>query len=224
MPFQNLITIITGGASGIGRALGQELARQGATVVIADVNWLGAQEVAGAIVATGGAAFAACVDVRHAADVQSLVDDVVKRHGRLDLIFNNAGIGVGGELHELSLNCWRTAIETNLMGVVHGIAAAYPVMVRHGAGQIVNIASLAGLIASPGLGPYAATKGAVVSLTHALRVEGAAFGVRANVVCPGFVDTAIYENAIGVKFDKKDLLERVGLPVIPASDAARAIL
>src|SRR6516165_850074 len=224
MRFQNLITIITGGASGIGRALGEELALQGATVVIADVNWPGAQEVAGAIVSAGGTAFAACVDVRHAADVQSLVDDVVKRHGRLDLIFNNAGIGVGGELHELSLDCWRTAIETNLMGVVHGIAAAYPVMVRQGAGQIVNIASLAGLVASPGLGPYATAKGAVVSLTRALRVEGESLGVRANVVCPGFVDTAIYENAVGVRLDKKELLDKIGLPVMSARAAALAIL
>jgi NAD(P)-dependent dehydrogenase (short-subunit alcohol dehydrogenase family) len=224
MPFQNLITIITGGASGIGRALGEELARRGATVVIADVNFSGAQEVAGAIAAAGGTAFAVCVDVRHAVDVQTLVEDVVKRHGRLDLIFNNAGIGVGGELHELSLELWRRAIEVNLMGVVHGVAAAYPIMVRQGAGQIVNIASLAGLIASPGLGPYATSKGAVVSLTLALRGEGEALGVRANVVCPGFVDTAIYENAIGVRLDKQELLDKLGLPVMPAREAALAIL
>jgi NAD(P)-dependent dehydrogenase (short-subunit alcohol dehydrogenase family) len=224
MPFQNLITIITGGASGIGRALGEELARRGATVVIADVNLPEAQQVGAAIAAAGGTAFAARVDVRHAADVQVLVDDVVKRHGRLDLIFNNAGIGVGGEIHELSLDLWRTAIEVNLMGVVHGVAAAYPIMVRQGAGQIVNIASLAGLIPSPGFGPYATSKGAVVSLTLALRAEGEALGVRANVVCPGFVDTAIYENAIGVRPDKKELLDALGLPIIPAREAALAIL
>jgi NAD(P)-dependent dehydrogenase (short-subunit alcohol dehydrogenase family) len=224
MPFQNLITIITGGASGIGRALGEELARRGATVVIADVNLPGAQQVGAAITAAGGTAFAACVDVRHAADVQALVDDVVKRHGRLDLIFNNAGIGVGGEFHELSLELWRTAIDVNLMGVVHGVAAAYPIMVRQGAGQIVNIASLAALIPSPGFGPYATSKGAVVSLTLALRAEGEALGVRANVVCPGFVETAIYENVIGVRPDKKELLDALGLPIIPARAAALAIL
>lgn len=224
MPFQNLITIITGGASGIGRALVEELARRGATVVIADVNLPGAQQVVAEIAAAGGTAFAAGVDVRRAADVQALVDDVVQRHGRLDLIFNNAGIGVGGELHELSLELWRTAIEVNLMGVVRGVTAAYPIMVRQGAGQIVNIASLAGLIPSPGLGPYATSKGAVVSLTLALRAEGEALGVRANVVCPGFVDTAIYENAIGVRLDKKELLDKLGLPVMPAREAALAIL
>jgi short-subunit dehydrogenase len=96
--------------------------------------------------------------------------------------------------------------------------------VRQGSGRIVNIASLAGLIASPGLGPYTTTKGAVVSLTKALRVEGEALGVRASVVCPGFVDTAIYENAIGVKLDKGELLERLGLPIMPAHEAALEIL
>jgi NAD(P)-dependent dehydrogenase (short-subunit alcohol dehydrogenase family) len=224
MPFDKQITIVTGGASGIGRALCAELARRGATLIIGDINLSGAQDVARTITASGGSAFAARVDVRQAGDVQALVDHAVEHHGRLDLIFNNAGIGVGGEFQDFSLEHWRTAVEVNLMGVIHGVAAAYPVMVRQGGGQIVNIASLAGLIPSPGLGPYAATKGAVVSLTHALRLEGAAFGVRANVVCPGFVDTAIYENAIGVKFDKKDLLDRIGLPVIPATEAACAIL
>jgi NAD(P)-dependent dehydrogenase (short-subunit alcohol dehydrogenase family) len=214
-----VITIVTGGASGIGRALCEALARRGDTVVVADIDLPGAEKVANAI----GAA-AARVDVRHAAEVQALVDDTVRRHGRLDLIFNNAGIGAGGEVRDLTLEHWRTTIEINLMGVVHGMAAAYPVMVRQGAGHIVNIASLAGLIASPGLAPYATTKGAVVSLTAALRAEGEALGVRASVVCPGFVDTAIFDNAIGVKLDKQDLLDRLGLPIMPAADAARAIL
>jgi NAD(P)-dependent dehydrogenase (short-subunit alcohol dehydrogenase family) len=224
MPFEHLIAIVTGGASGIGRALSEELARRGAAVVVADIHRRGAEEVAATIRASGGTAFAACVDVRQAAEVQALVDDVVQRHGRLDLIFNNAGIGVGGEIRDLPVEHWRTAIEVNLMGVVHGVAAAYPVMVRQRAGQIVNIASLSGLIASPGLAPYATTKGAIVSLTAALRVEGKALGVRASVVCPGFVDTAIHENAVGVKLDKNDLLKKLGLPIMPAAEAARLIL
>ena len=224
MPFERLITIITGGASGIGRALSEELARRGATIIVGDINLNGARQVANAILSSGGTAFAGYVDVRDAGSVQALVSDTVKRHGRLDILFNNAGIGVGGEIHEIALDDWRAAIEVNLMGVIHGVAAAYPIMVRQGAGQIVNIASLAGLIASPGLGPYATAKGAVVSLTNALRAEGEALGVRASVVCPGFVDTAIYENAIGVKVDKSVLLKKIGLRMIPAEEAALRIL
>src|SRR6516225_5536482 len=115
MPLEKLITIITGGASGIGKALCEELARRGATIIVGDINLNGAREVANAILASGGAAFAGYVDVRDAGSVQALVDDTVKRHGRLDILFNNAGIGVGGELHEIALEHWRAAIEVNLM-------------------------------------------------------------------------------------------------------------
>jgi NAD(P)-dependent dehydrogenase (short-subunit alcohol dehydrogenase family) len=224
MPFDKRIAIVTGGASGIGKALCEELARRNATVLVTDINLPGAQAVAAAITAGGGRASAAAMDVRQAVEVQSLVETTVREHGRLDFMFNNAGIGVGGEIRDLALEHWRAAVEVNLMGVIHGVAAAYPIMLRQGWGHIVNISSLSGLIASPGLGPYTATKGAVVSLSQALRAEAEEYGVQASVVCPGFVRTAIFENAIGVKLDKQDLLDKLGLPLIPAEEAARAIL
>jgi NAD(P)-dependent dehydrogenase (short-subunit alcohol dehydrogenase family) len=224
MPFSKCIAVVTGGASGIGKALCEELARRGAIVVVADIQLPAAEKVANAIAASGGVASARYVDVRQAAEVQALVDETVQRHGRLDLMSNNAGIGVGGEVHQIPLEHWRSAIEVNLMGVVHGVAAAYPIMVRQRAGHIVNTASLAGLITSPGLAPYATTKGAVVSLTNALRVEAETSGVRASVVCPGFVDTAIYENAIGMRVDKQELVDAIRLPILSARDAAVAIL
>ncbi len=224
MPFQNQIAIVTGGASGIGKALCEDLAGRGATVLVADIDLAGAQAAAAAIAGRGGRAFAVHVDVREAGGVQALVDDAVREHGRLDLMFNNAGIGVGGELRDLTLDHWRTAVEVNLMGVVHGVAAAYPVMLRQGTGHIVNIASLAGLVPAPGFGPYAATKAAVVSLTSILRAEAETFGVRASVVCPGFVKTRIFEHAIGTKVDKEELTSRIGMPFMPAGDAARRIL
>lgn len=224
MAFSHCVAIVTGGASGIGRALCEELGRRGAVVVVADINETGAQAVAAAVAAMGGRASATFLDVRDAAAIRTLVDSTAEAHGRLDLMVNNAGIGVGGEIPELSLEHWRTVVEINLMGVVHGVIAAYPLMVRQGAGHIVNIASLSALIASPGLAPYATTKGAVVSLTNALRAEAEMYGVKASAVCPGFVATAIFDSAIGVRFDTQDLLNKLRLPVIPAQVAAREIL
>ena len=224
MPLSGRIAIVTGGASGIGRALCVDLARRGALAVVADIDDAGAQTVAAAIAASGGRARASHLDVREAEAVRALVEDTAGAHGRLDYMFNNAGIGCAGEVRDLTLDQWRAVIEINLMGVIHGSTAAYAVMLRQGSGHIVNIASLAGLIASPGLAPYSTTKHAVVGLSAALRAEGADLGVRVSAVCPGFVDTAIFENAIGVKYEKSAVLQRLRLPVMPADRAAREIL
>jgi NAD(P)-dependent dehydrogenase (short-subunit alcohol dehydrogenase family) len=224
MTFRDQVALVTGGASGIGRALCEELGRRGAIVVVSDLNEREAQAVADGIKAAGGRASATYLDVRHELGVRALIETTAEEHGRLDLLFNNAGIGVGGEMRELTMEHWRAVIDINLMGVVHGVAGAYPVMIRQKSGHIVNIASLSALIASPGLGPYATTKGAVVSLTLALRAEAEGYGVKVSAACPGFVMTNIFESAIGVRFETKDLLTRVGLPVISADEAARSIL
>jgi NAD(P)-dependent dehydrogenase (short-subunit alcohol dehydrogenase family) len=163
-------------------------------VVAADADKDGAERTAGDLSERGpGAATAAAVDVRDADAVQALVDQTRDRHGRLDLMVNNAGIGVGGETRELLLAHWDRVIDVNLRGVVHGVHAAYPVMVDQGSGHIVNTASLAGLLPSPGLTPYAMTKHGVVGLSLSLRAEAAGHGVRVTAVCPGVVDTPILD-------------------------------
>jgi NAD(P)-dependent dehydrogenase (short-subunit alcohol dehydrogenase family) len=222
--FQDRIAIVTGGASGIGRALCEELGRRGAVSMVADINYEGAQAVAAAIAGNGGRATAARLDVARAEDVERLVEDTVRAHGRLDYMFNNAGIGVGGEVRDLTLEHWRKAIDINLWGVIHGATAAYAAMLREGSGHIVNIASAAGLVGEPGLAPYSVTKSAVISLSAALRAEAEAFGVRVTAICPGFIDTAIYENAIGIQIDKDEFVKNLPVKLVTAPDAARAIL
>jgi NAD(P)-dependent dehydrogenase (short-subunit alcohol dehydrogenase family) len=191
------VAIVTGGASGIGRALSAALVRRGDEVVLADVDGGAAAEVAEQLTAAGpGTASAATVDVREAAAVAALVTDTAERCGRLDLLFNNAGVGISGPVEELGLAHWDRAIDVNLRGVVHGVHAAYPVMLRQGYGHIVNTASVAGLLPTPGGSPYGTTKWAVVGFSLSLRGEGAARGVRVSVVCPGGVDTPILDKGM----------------------------
>jgi NAD(P)-dependent dehydrogenase (short-subunit alcohol dehydrogenase family) len=185
------VAVVTGGGSGIGEALSRALAARGDTVVVADIDGASAERVAGDI---GARAMAAKVDVRDAASVQALVDDTVARHGRIDVMANNAGIGIGGDALELTLAHWDRIIDVNLRGVVHGVHAAYPVMARQRSGHILNTASMAGLTAPAYLAPYVATKHAVVGLSMSLREEAKAHHVRVSAICPFWVDTPILDS------------------------------
>ncbi len=193
-PYTGRTAIVTGGASGIGRALGAELVARGATVVLADIDH-GAAKVAADEISAGaeGRATAVELDVRDAAAFAELVERVATDNIRLDYLFNNAGIAVGGDTKDLTLGHWDRVIDVNLRGVVHGIVATYPRMVRQGSGHIVNTASLAGIFPAPSLVPYAATKHAVVGLSTSLRTEAARYGVRVTALCPGFVDTPLLD-------------------------------
>jgi NAD(P)-dependent dehydrogenase (short-subunit alcohol dehydrogenase family) len=189
--FRDAVAIVTGGASGIGAAIGRELAREGARVILADRQLDVASEVARSINASGGKAEAVELDVRDAIAFDAIVALTIERQGRLDYLFNNAGIAVGGEIREYRLDDWRDVVDVNLMGVVHGVQASYGRMIAQGFGHIVNTASVAGLIPSPFMGSYTTTKHAVVGLTRALRAEGARYGVRASSLCPGVIRTPI---------------------------------
>lgn len=188
------IAVITGGASGIGRAIATALVLRGDSVVVADLDKERAESVATRL-SERGKAEAAALDVTDAEQVAALYQDIAERHGRLDLVFNNAGIAVGGRTDELTLDHWNKTLDVNLRGVIHGVHAAYPILLKQGHGHIVNTASLAGLVPAPLMLPYTTTKHAVVGLSLALRAEAAAAGVRVSVVCPGFVDTPLLDNA-----------------------------
>jgi NAD(P)-dependent dehydrogenase (short-subunit alcohol dehydrogenase family) len=193
--FVGASAIVTGGASGIGQALATELAGRGASVLVADIDGDGATRVADQLRRTGtGDAEAAVLDVTDAAAVADTVGRFTADHGGLDFLFNNAGIGVGGEVSQLSLAHWRRVIEVNLLSVVHGVSAAYPAMIERGRGHIVNTASLSGLLPSPLLVPYSTTKHGVVGLSVGLRVEAANHGVRVSVLCPGVIETPLLDS------------------------------
>jgi NAD(P)-dependent dehydrogenase (short-subunit alcohol dehydrogenase family) len=197
--FRGAVAVITGGASGIGRALGEALAQRGAAVVLADRQGALAEEVAGAIRKGGGQAAAAELDVRDFAATDKLIQGTLAQHGRVDFLFNNAGIGIGGDVRYYQIDDWYAVLDVNLRGVVNGVQAAYPVMVQQGYGHIVNTASMAGLMPSPGMVSYTTSKHAVVGLSTSLRIEAAALGVRVSVLCPGVIRTPILQ---GGKYGK----------------------
>ncbi|MGD9620141.1 MAG: SDR family oxidoreductase [Mycolicibacterium sp.] len=182
--------IVTGAGSGIGAALCRALDLAGAHVVCTDIEGTAAEATAAML---GPRARAECLDVTDAKAVQAAVDHVVAREGRLDLMFNNAGIVWGGDTELLTLDQWNAIIDVNLRGVVHGVVAAYPHMLRQGHGHIVNTASMAGLTAAGQVTSYVATKHAVVGLSLALRSEAAAHGIGVLALCPAAVETPILD-------------------------------
>ncbi|AKV03959.1 short-chain dehydrogenase/reductase SDR [Labilithrix luteola] len=185
------VAIVTGGASGIGRALCEALGKRRFDVVVADRQHDLAEAVAADICKRGpGRARAASLDVRDFAAFERLAKDTVSRFGRIDYLFNNAGIAVGGEMLAYEVTDWTDVIDVNLVGVTNGIQAVYPRMVEQRSGHIVNTASVAGLIPS-NIGSYTATKFAVVGLSKALRLEGKFSNVRCSVICPGPIRTPI---------------------------------
>jgi NAD(P)-dependent dehydrogenase (short-subunit alcohol dehydrogenase family) len=171
-------------------------------VVVADRQVQLAESVAVAIRSHGGTAVAVELDVRTLASMTHVVEDTVARWGSVDFFFNNAGIGVGGDAADYTSEDWNDVIDVNLRGVIHGIQAVYPVMIRQQSGHIINTASIAGLVTTAGQTVYAATKHAVVALSKSLRIEAKCYGVRVSVLCPGAIRTPILH---GGKFGRLKL-------------------
>jgi NAD(P)-dependent dehydrogenase (short-subunit alcohol dehydrogenase family) len=193
MKLTDKVSIITGAASGIGKATALVFAREGAKVMCADVNAEGAEGTARQIVDTGGEAASIKTDVAVEAEVQEMVAQTVARWGRLDVLYNNAGIGYGMPVTQVPESEWDRLIDINLKGVFLGCKHAIPEMLKNGGGAIVSTASDAGLVGTAMLSPYCASKGGVVLLTKSLAVEWGAMGIRVNCVCPGVIRTPILD-------------------------------
>jgi NAD(P)-dependent dehydrogenase (short-subunit alcohol dehydrogenase family) len=208
--FRGKVAIITGAGSGIGKGLAEELARRGGQVVICDVNPERIEKTAEGIRGAGGKVTAFRVDVSDYDQVKKMIDDTVAAEGRVDYLFNNAGIALASPATSLAIDDWRKVLQINLFGVVHGCAVAYPIMVKQGFGHIINTASVEGLAPVPATAAYVTSKYGVVGLSSALRIEGAAHGVKVGVVCPGYVKTAILADAKVINIDRQKQL--AGLP------------
>jgi NAD(P)-dependent dehydrogenase (short-subunit alcohol dehydrogenase family) len=211
---QDKVAVITGAASGIGRATALLFAREGARVVVADWDKSGGSRIAEEIVEAGGEAVFVRTDVSQADDVRSLINAAVEAYGRLDVLFNNAG--VEGELvptADCSLENWDRVISINLKGVFLGMKYAIPHMVSNGGGTIINNASVAGVVGFAGLPAYCASKGGVIQLTKAAALEYAKAGLRVNAICPGIIATPMVERVLGDSEEMKktfEALEPVG--------------
>jgi NAD(P)-dependent dehydrogenase (short-subunit alcohol dehydrogenase family) len=190
------VAVITGGASGIGKAVAERAAAEGMKIVIADIEEGPLKEAEGELGARGAEAIGVVTDVSDAASVRALRDRALDRFGAVHLVHNNAGVGLGGVIWEFSEEDWRWILGANQWGVIHGISTFVPLMIEQGEGHVVNTASIAGLTTTAFLGPYHATKFAVVAMSEALykdlQVAGAPVGV--SVLCPGFVRTRIAES------------------------------
>ncbi|WP_236567014.1 SDR family NAD(P)-dependent oxidoreductase [Nocardia sp. CY41] len=214
------VAVVIGAASGLGAALCRLLAARGVAVVAADIDAAGLVGLA-----ADTAIHTQVVDVSDDDQVRRLIHGAVAELGRIDFLFNNAAIRLGGTVEHMPLPQWQRIVEVNLWGVVHGTRHAYPLMRAQGSGHIVNMASLAGLTPVTPSAAYAMTEHAVVGLSTALRVEAAAAGVKVSVAVPGGVATDIVDSGIDLPgYSYRQAARRTPVGMISAERAARHIL
>jgi NAD(P)-dependent dehydrogenase (short-subunit alcohol dehydrogenase family) len=205
------VALITGGRGGLGRALCAHLAKAGMTAVAVDLPGTGADVE---------------LDITDAGAVQRAVEEIVQTHGRLDLAVSNAGIGTGGVVESLSADAWTRTLAVNLQGAVNLLRATYPVMIEQGRGHLVFVASLAGLVPTPLLVPYATSKAAIVGLATSLRPEAARHGIGVTAVCPGPIETTFLDTGgsggMVAGVDVRRYLTRAAGPAITPDSVAAA--
>jgi NAD(P)-dependent dehydrogenase (short-subunit alcohol dehydrogenase family) len=206
--------VVTGAGSGLGRALCEELARGQARVLVSDINAVSAEETAQRVIAAGGEAHVQVCNVANPEHVEALATAAESAFGGVDLLVNNAGVLSAGRIGEVPLADWKHVLDVNLWGVIHGCHVFVPRLRKQGSGHILNIASAAGLLSAPGLGPYNASKAAVVALSETLSAELRTVGIGVTVACPTFFRT----NIASAGHYSDDTLRTLGTRMV---DAAR---
>ncbi len=202
MRLKDKIAIITGGGSGIGHATATVFAREGAVVVVADKNFDAAKSVAKEL---GGKASALHVDVSKSAEVKAMIDGIVARHGRLDILFNNAGYGIRGSVVETTEDEWDALMSVNVKGVFLGCKHAIPVMAAQGGGAIVNTASTTSRVGIADRAAYVTSKGAVGAMTRAMALDHVHQNIRINCVAPGTIESPYFTKIFAEAEDPKAL-------------------
>ena len=182
--FKNTVCVVTGSSSGIGASLTKKLIERGVKVVIGG-------DIKESEYKNDNYVFKT-LDVTNYNRFKEVIDEVIDKYGKIDLIFNNAGIAVTGEAHDIPLEVWKKILDVDLYGVIYGTRIAYDYMIKQGFGHIVNISSVAGFFPIPLEAPYVVSKFGVLGLSLVMRVEGALKGVKVSVVCPGLVNTPIF--------------------------------
>ncbi|HEY8499928.1 MAG TPA: glucose 1-dehydrogenase [Clostridia bacterium] len=220
MDFINKTVVITGAGNGIGKGIAIHYAEKGANVVVADIDAAAGAKTAAQIKETGGNAIFVPTDVRLEADIVRLMETAYQTYGRIDILINNAGISVFKSPYELSVEEWDNIINTNLRSVFLGSREAAKYM-RHNreGGAIVNIASTRAIMSEPNSEAYAASKGGIVALTHALAASLSQYRITVNAISPGWIETGDYTKLRQIDHEQH-LSKRVGKP----GDIARACL
>ncbi len=210
MEVKDKVVIVTGAGSGIGKATAIHFAKHGATVVVSDINLENAQKVVDEIVTNKGKSILIKANIAVFKEVENLIHKTVKEYGRLDVMVNNAGIGPNLLRTDRStLEDWDKVIAINQTGVFYCMKVALQQMLKQGGGNIVNIASLAGLKASPNNISYSASKFAVVGMTKSAAMEYATKNIRINAVCPGYTESALLNQLLGAKPEMDAILKSV---------------
>jgi NAD(P)-dependent dehydrogenase (short-subunit alcohol dehydrogenase family) len=230
MRLANKVILITGSGSGIGRSTALLFAREGATVIVNDLDEAKGIETLKDIHADGGKGHFIHADVTHAESVEQMVDQIIEHYGHIDVLFNNAGISGVGALHEVEPDAWERVIQVNIRGVYLPSKYVLPHMMKRKSGNIINMSSCVAEIGLARRASYSATKGAVLALTKSMQVDYAAYNIRVNALLPGTILTPFVENYLKTSYDnpeiaiasikKRQLSEELGLP----EDVAQAAL